>query len=106
MRRRSIRRLRRRTEDPLEGLANFFDLGLVFALAFMVALLASLQRIEIVERAPMKVTDPASGEAVDADRTRIDRYRESRSTRGGEGTRLGTAYRLRSGEVIYIPEGN
>ena len=35
---------------------------------------------------------------------KVDRYRVSRDVASGEGERLGTAYRLPSGEVIYVPE--
>ncbi len=35
---------------------------------------------------------------------KIERYRVTRQQLSGEGQRLGTAYRLQSGEVVYVPE--
>jgi hypothetical protein len=36
--------------------------------------------------------------------SRIRRYRMSHRSLRGEGERLGTAYRLKNGEVIYVPD--
>ncbi|MFW5894115.1 MAG: DUF2149 domain-containing protein [Verrucomicrobiota bacterium] len=35
---------------------------------------------------------------------KLERYRVSTKQLGGEGEKLGTAYRLKSDEVVYIPE--
>jgi len=35
---------------------------------------------------------------------RLERYRPTRETVTGQGTRLGTAYRLPNGDVVYVPE--
>ena len=35
----------------------------------------------------------------------LDRYKASGSIGEGEGTRAGTAYRLKDGSMIYVPEG-
>ena len=35
---------------------------------------------------------------------KLPHYRVSRDELSGEGTRLGTAYRLKSGEVVYVPD--
>jgi hypothetical protein len=34
------------------------------------------------------------------------RFRPTNASMNGEGTRLGTAYRLKTGEVVYVPDEN
>lgn len=98
--RRPIDRRRRRLDvdlegDPLSLLVNFFDCSIVFALAFMVALLSTL-------------ADSATGqpilEAIRKRQVKLERYRATPETLGGEGERLGVAYRLSTGEVVYVPD--
>lgn len=94
-------------DDPLAGVANFFDLGIVFALGFMVAMLNYLGLPEILDQKDMTLVKDAGTPQMEIIRKqgrKVKRYRVSSRTLGGEGTRLGTAYRLKSGEVVYIPE--
>ena len=78
--------------DPLEGMASFFDLGIVFALGFMVmSMLAA------------KAEDP-SRPADTENLVPVEGLSESGREGEGRGVRLGTAYRLESGEIIYVPE--
>lgn len=93
--RRSRRRaplLSSRDADPLEGMANFFDIGIVFALGFMLASLLAM-RAELPER------------QIDADEQVVVRHLSESGRQGeGQGVRLGTAYRLKSGEIVYVPD--
>ncbi len=82
-------------EDPLSLLVNFFDCSIVFALAFMVTLLASS-----AASAPGR---PVL-ERLRKDRVKLERFRATEQSIGGEGERLGTAYRLSTGEVVYVPD--
>ena len=89
--------------DPLHGVANFFDVGIVFALGFLLALMSSLG----LQRLP--TTSEAAGagsplEELRREATRLERLRMTPDEIGGEGVRLGTAYRLRSGEIVYVPD--
>ncbi len=77
-------------DDPLQGVANFFDLGIVFALGFMLALIAALGLPSL----PVRTKDAVE----------MQRHREGAARLDGEGVRLGTAYRLKSGEVVYVPD--
>ena len=102
-----IRRLGQGSTDPLEGVANFFDLGVVFALAFMVSLISYLGLPELLQNRDFTlVKDPGTPqmEIIRKQGVRLQRYRISRQRLQGEGEKLGTAYRLRTGEVIYVPE--
>jgi len=77
-------------DDPLQGVANLFDLGIILALGFMLALLGHL------DAASMAIHDSA---------VQLTHFRTSDQTVGGDGARLGMAYRLKTGEVVYVPEG-
>jgi hypothetical protein len=77
-------------EDPLALLVNFFDCALVLALAFLVA--AEMRRAA------------AAGDPVTDQRERLERFRATTTHRTGPGQRLGVAYRLEDGQVVYVPE--
>ena len=99
---RNIRRLgsQHRSDDPLEGLANFFDLGVVFALGLLIVGLARISPDLLKSNLNNRLV------ALPKETVRLDRYRPSDDQLGGEGEKLGVAYRLRSGEVIYVPDSN
>jgi len=95
-------------EDPLAGVANFFDLGIVFALGFMVALISYMGLPELLAKEEVTLVKNPGTERMEVIRKKgktIERYRVTESTLSGDGVRLGTAYRLPSGEVVYVPEG-
>lgn len=88
---RTLRPLGQPDEDPLQGVANFFDLGIVFALGFLLALLSylGLPRLEQMEKEQARP---------------LPEHQVSTRQASGKGERLGTAYRLESGEVVYVPD--
>lgn len=94
-------------DDPLQGVANFFDLGIVFALGFLLALLSYLGLPELLQQESVTfVKDPGTPrmEIIHKTPKKLERYRVSRESLAGEGVKLGTAYRLKTGEVVYVPE--
>lgn len=97
--------------DPLGFLVNLFDVALVFALALMIALVNHLKMPDLLNgRDFTMVRDPGTArmEVITRRAGRVTRYAASSapSTSAGEGrgVRVGTAYRLESGEIIYVPE--
>jgi len=106
-----VRRIRRLaehdSEDPLQGVANFFDLGVVFALGFMLALIAYMGLPELLQHQDVTIVkNPGTPqmEVIRREGEKLEHYRVSKATLTGDGVRLGTAYRLASGEVVYVPE--
>ena len=95
-------------EDPMAGVANLFDVAMVFAVALLVALVSYLRVPELLDpsRDVTITTESADGqmEVMVREGETVRRYRMSTDDARGEGVRLGTAYRLESGEVIYVPE--
>jgi len=96
-------------EDPMAGVANLFDIGVVFALGFMVALLSAIRLMDVFnpEARVTITTEREDGLEVmvrDGETTTVRRM--TRNVGSGDGTRLGVAYRLKDGTVIYVPEGD
>jgi hypothetical protein len=102
---RKLRRVGSGEDDPLDGVANFFDLGVIFALGFMVPLMIRLAAPTSQQLA--NAQSPTASEQVQHQTTiPLQGYKPSTDRLGGEGERLGVAYRLKSGEVVYVPESS
>ena len=108
-RRRSELKSHRDADDnPLDGVANLFDVAIVFAVALMLALVtyhslpelvSSTSNVTIVKNpgTPDMEIITKHGETVEVQKiTDEDVY--------GMGRILGTTYLLDSGEVIYVPD--
>ncbi|AAM07766.1 TPA: DUF2149 domain-containing protein [Methanosarcina acetivorans] len=103
--------LREDPEDlnPLTGVANLFDVAMVFSVALLVALvmsyhlpelLSSNEDITIVKNPgaeDMKIIIKEEGQPIEV-------LNMTDNIGGGTGEALGTAYRLADGRVIYVPE--
>ena len=95
--------------DPLSGMANLFDISMVFAVALMVALVTFLKMNEILTQEQMTmIKNPGKKnmEIVIKDGKKIEKYKASEVSKSGEGKgkKIGVAYQLENGEIIYIPE--
>jgi len=91
-------------DDPGAGLLNLFDVWIAFAAALVLAIVSYAQ-ISKPASARQPGAPPSGLEAIRDRQLTLEHYRVSPQTAGGDGQRLGTAYRLKSGEVIYVPEG-
>lgn len=94
-------------DDPMAGVANLFDVGIVFALGFLVALVSALHLIDLF--------NPSSNVTVTRERpdglevmvkkgNQVTVRRLTKEPGSGNGTRLGVAYQLGDGTVVYVPE--
>ncbi|WP_165235203.1 DUF2149 domain-containing protein [Aquisphaera insulae] len=90
-------------DDPLSGLVNLFDLWMVFSIALLVIFAGSIKKrpSSAPDSAP---PDPGARIAVNSTPRNLDRVRVSRDQLTGTGEKLGTAYRLPSGEVVCVPD--
>jgi len=96
-------------DDLLTGVANLFDIGVVFALGFMVALISALNLLDIFDpqqRITITKEKEDGLEIVVRENQQTTIRRLTRTVGSGDGTRLGIAYRLEDGSVVYVPEGN
>lgn len=95
--------------DPMSVVGNLFDVAMVFALALMVALVTRYNMTEMFSSEDFTmVKNPGKEnmEIIVRYGESIDRYTpsENQSGEGRKGRRVGTAYELENGEIIYVPE--
>lgn len=95
--------------DPMSVVGNLFDVAMVFALALMVALVTRYNMTEMFSSEDFTmVKNPGKEnmEIIVRHGESIDRYTpsENQSGEGRKGRRVGTAYELENGEIIYVPE--
>lgn len=93
----------------MSTVANLFDVAMVFAVALMVALVARFNMTEIFSKddfTMVKNPGKADMEIITREGNQIKRYTpsENQEQSGTRGRRVGTAYELENGEIIYIPE--
>ena len=95
-------------EDPLAGVANLFDMSVVFIVGLMVTLLSVYRLNDLVdpksETTLVKTNAAGEKEIIVKKGTKITAYKMTGKTAAGNGEKLGTAYRRADGQVIYIPE--
>ena len=94
--------------DPMSSLVNLFDAAMVFAVALMVAFAIRSRMTEFLtaeDATFVKNAGKDNMEIIVKKNNKITRYKSEKSTGSGRGRRVGIAYQLESGEVIYVPEG-
>lgn len=96
-------------EDPLSGVANLFDVSVVFIVSLMITLFSVYRMGDLVdpqsEVTMVKTTADGAQEIIVKKGPKIEARKISKETMSGEGVRLGIAYQLSNGEIIYVPEG-
>jgi hypothetical protein len=93
-----------RAGDPLDGLVNLFDLGIVLAVAFLLAALQSVNLTELLTRKNVTVVrNDASGQTlIVKEGDQLKTVRLSRKTVTGAGERVGDVFRLADGRLVYV----
>jgi hypothetical protein len=96
-------------EDPLSGVANLFDASIVFAVGLMVALIQAFSLAQFLDpnsQFTIMKKDARTGqvELIEKDHRDIKVKRMTPEKKGGPGIRLGVAYRLPDGSIVYVPE--
>lgn len=89
---------------------NLFDVAMVFAVALMVALVTRYNMTEMFSQEDFTmVKNPGKEnmEIITKEGQKINRYTPSEdqsSKSGTKGKKVGVAYELENGEIIYVPE--
>lgn len=98
-------------QNPLTGVANLFDIAMVFSVALLVALVMSYQLPELLSPSEnitlvknpgekdMKIIIKENGQPIEI-------LNMTDEIGGGQGEALGTAYKLANGQVVYVPTEN
>lgn len=96
-----------RAGDPLDGLVNLFDLGIVLSLAFLLAALSSLNLTEAITgdaKSQNSKTVPEDSVVTDKD----DKVKQVQIEPGekvvGRGEAIGTVYELSDGRTVIVRE--
>ncbi len=100
---------RKEDSDPMSVVSNLFDVAMVFAVALMVALVSRYNMTEMFSQQDFTmVKNPGKEdmEIITKEGEKINRYTpsEDQSDSQSKGKRVGTAYQLESGDIIYVPE--
>ncbi|MDE6453843.1 MAG: DUF2149 domain-containing protein [Muribaculaceae bacterium] len=106
------RSLLRRSEDtdPMSVVSNLFDVAMVFAVALMVALVSRYNMTEMFSQEDFTmVKNPGKDnmEIITKEGEKINRYTpsdDSSDSSSNRGKRVGVAYELENGDIIYVPE--
>jgi hypothetical protein len=93
-----------RAGDPLEGLVNLFDLGIVLAVAFLLAALASLKLSSLLTSEDVTVVRHKGGQetVIVKHGDHVQTVELSHRKAVGTGTKIGNAYRLSDGRVVIV----
>ena len=94
--------------DPLDGLVNLFDLGIVLSVAFLLAALSSLKLDDILTNEKVEVIrNTSKGQQIITRQgqkvTRIQLQPGQKVV--GRGDRIGSVYRLNDGRIVYVADG-
>ncbi|MGE4561187.1 MAG: DUF2149 domain-containing protein [Desulfobulbus sp.] len=97
-----------RDDDPMTGVANLFDIGLVFIVGLLLTLFSAYRLQDLFDRNSemtiMKQQASGEMEIIVKKGTQIKATRVTREAAQGQGNRLGVAYRLEDGSMVYVPD--
>ena len=98
----------RRENDPLAGVANLFDIGLVFMVGLIITIFTAynLQDLfsENSEISLLKMSKNQEMKIITKKGKKIKAMKVTKQKAEGRGERLGIAYKLEDGTMVYVPE--
>ena len=112
----AMRRKRRSTllqdddNDPLSVVVNLFDVAMVFAVSLMVAMVIHMNMAEVFGQEDFTIVKNPGTENMEIimkEGKEINTYKasgEKADGAGNHGHRIGTAYQLEDGRIIYVPD--
>ncbi|MBN8282024.1 DUF2149 domain-containing protein [Zoogloea sp.] len=94
-------------EDPIAGVANLFDASIVFIVSMMIALFMAYNMMDLLDPSSevtmVKKNAKGEMEIVTKRGKEIKVSKVTDEKLSGRGERLGTAYKLPDGRVVYVP---
>lgn len=93
-------------DDPILSVVNIIDIFLVIIAALLITVAQNPLLNAFNQRDVTVITDPGkpSMEMVIKKGEKIERYKASGQIGQGEGAKAGTAYRMKDGSIVYVPE--
>ena len=96
------------SDDPMNSIANLLDIFLVFIVAILITFLSvfHLQDLLSSDSNVTVVKQSKDGEmtVITKRSTKIEAVKITKSEAEGKGVRLGVAYQLEDGSMVYIPD--
>lgn len=95
--------------DPLSVIVNLFDVAMVFAVALMVSMVMHMGMTEVFTQEDFTIVkNPGKDnmEIITKEGNKINKYTPSQdqSSSQKKGRKVGIAYELENGEIVYVPE--
>jgi hypothetical protein len=91
-----------RAGDPLDGLVNLFDLGIVLSVAFLLAALSSLHLSGTVTKNGLRAN--AAKQILIQKGQTVAPLPTPGARTIGRGTQAGVVYRLANGQLVYVQQ--
>jgi len=89
--------------DPLDGLVNLFDLGIVLAVAFLLAALSSVDLEEVfTDQAALQAAQSAANVTAGEDEVANEVQLAPGERVVGQGEEIGTVYELDDGRTVIV----
>lgn len=93
-------------DDPILSVVNIIDVFLVIIAVLLVAIIENpLNPFFTKDLLVIKNPGQSNIEMIVKKGTELKRFQMSGRIGEGEGTKAGTAYRLKDGTMVYVPEG-
>lgn len=98
-----------RAGDPLDGLVNLFDIGIILSVAFLLAALSSLDLTEVItdpdRNLEQSATVPADSVVTNPDEQAEEITIQPGQEVVGQGEPIGQLYQLEDGRTILVKPG-
>ncbi|MCZ2097211.1 MAG: DUF2149 domain-containing protein [Anaerolineae bacterium] len=93
-------------DDPILSVVNIVDVFLVIIAVLLIAVIENPLNLFATQDA-IVIRNPGQADMTMVIRqgNELKEYRSSGQIGEGEGARAGTAYRLKNGSMVYVPEG-
>ena len=95
-------------DDPIAGVAQLFDVSIAFIVAVIAAMFTLLSSQDLMSKDSewtlTKKTKNGDIEMIEKKNNQIVKRKVSSKNMAGNGVRLGTAYQLENGQVIYVSD--
>lgn len=95
-------------EDPMSGVLNLFDISVVFIVGLILTIFNAYHLQELFDQKSemtiMKQSSTGEMEIITKKGTKVKSMKVSKSKASGQGERLGIAYKLEDGTMVYVPE--
>lgn len=94
------------TEDPILSVVNLIDVFLVIIAALLIVVAKNPMLNAFSRQDVTVITDAGKPtmEVVVKKGKKIEHYKSTGNIGQGEGAKAGTAYRMKDGSIVYVPE--